>query len=153
MGSACSTSSPAAGGARVHPLHAAAAAAQQPGPGPGQRGARRAGGGGGGPHGGGGASDKGTQVDGRELVPCGWDGAGSGGSGRPARWRKGDPIGAGSFGAVYLGLNTETGEQRSGGCVSVMFMPTPHARRHTRARVLAPVRTRAVIASSSVVGP
>lgn len=51
------------------------------------------------------AADKCVQVDGRELLPgtCG------GGGGAPAHWRKGDAIGAGSFGAVHLGLNLDTG--------------------------------------------
>jgi hypothetical protein len=58
------------------------------------------------------ASDNCIQVDGRELVGCS-PGGGRAGGGRPARWRKGDAIGAGSFGAVCLGLNTDTGATRA----------------------------------------
>ncbi|KAI8477221.1 MAG: kinase-like domain-containing protein [Monoraphidium minutum] len=102
MGSACSAQG-GAGGARVHP--------HPPPPPPGARraamprGAAAAAGFGAAQ---GGAAHKGVQVDGRELLPGGC--GGGGGGGRPARWRKGDAVGAGSFGAVYLGLNTETGE-------------------------------------------
>jgi hypothetical protein len=32
---------------------------------------------------------------------------------KPGRWKKGDPVGSGSFGTVFLGLNCETGEANS----------------------------------------